>query len=260
MTDDASKVETLEEWAARVADEHTEKVDERRAKELDFIASMTAHALWSMPVGYGGGLNPFDMQPRSFFMSDGGRKALAFGRANGWPPAEAFAREGVFGVSWSADAWANDCFYRLGVEMSVGALKAFDQAHKELDVIRRERTAGLPLPTLILEDHEIRFDPETREMSVFTHDEELVVIKPGAPGSSTPLSAVKGIGDKLEARLHAVGVQSVEALAELSAAGDDEGPAGDEARLQAIKDADADLFERLSALILSARKHLHAQP
>jgi hypothetical protein len=71
---------------------------------------------------------------------------------------------------------------------------------------------------------------------------------------------VKGIGDKLEARLHAVGVQSVEALAELSAAGDDEGPAGDEARLQAIKDADPDLFERLNTLILSARKHLYERP
>jgi hypothetical protein len=292
MSDDDEKVETFEEWAARMADTHVQLVDQRRSQDLSYIASMTCNALWGMPVLYGQGRHPVDRHPDAFFMSNGGEKALAFGRANGWPPAEAFARERVFGVEWSASAWANDCFYRLGIEMAVGALKAFDAAHKELDAIRRERTAGLRLPRLDLEGCVVRFDPDTREPTILkfdgmrkpedkaggdgdqggaperaTQDDQDGAPEPGVspepdatPGPSTPPSAVKGIGDKLEARLHAVGVQSVEALAELSAAGDDEGPAGDEARLQAIKDADPDLFERLNTLILSARKHLYERP
>lgn len=73
-----------------------------------------------------------------------GLDALEFGRKNGWPPAEAFAREGCFGEPWDKARWDSDVFYRLGIVMAVGALKAFDEQREALEAVRKI-TAELPV-------------------------------------------------------------------------------------------------------------------
>ena len=366
------------------ADEFAVLVDNRRHAELKLLACLAADHMAAVIRKFGAG-HDLALSADWFNMSANVLKALDFGRSNGWPPAEAFAREGLLSVKWDADAWATDCFYRLSHEMAVGALKAFDAVDLDIGVVQlltqrldmpeapdwemsapasdgdqdgNEGTDEWPLTAepvfdgqcirigLSLDSLQCGFagslterggdpfiitDPvqfardvcgalknESESGTTLVHtmfdqafdtaiengseavkevsEEEFedwsaslpwvhgraapasdgdqggsegadpVVIEPDAhtpepdatPGPSTPLSAVNGIGDKLEARLHRVSVQSVEALADLSIEGEDI-PFPDD-KLKAIEDADADLYQRLPGLIKAARDHLAARP
>lgn len=131
---------------------------------------------------------------------------VAFGLRQNLPPAEAFARESArLGLPFSKTEWDNDPLFRAGWEAFravVAALAEIDLGLDPKPEPEPKRAQPRPAPGDFAHERESR-ERIAPPAKIDTHPGE------GSEGG-TPLSAVKGIGEKLEARLMAIGVLTVE--------------------------------------------------
>lgn len=171
------------------------------------------------------------------------RELIDFGRRHQWPPAEAFARQGrVYGVPFNERAWHGDPLYRAGWE----AFRAIGAALAPLKLgLDPEPEPAEPRP----QPRPGPGDNALERVGRHRIDYGFNTRRPAAKVARTPLSAVKGIGEKIEARLMEVGFEGVEHFAGCSP--------HERVAMIAKDEGLADLVER-GDLIAKAHAHLDA--
>ncbi|MAK64735.1 MAG: hypothetical protein CMF75_08385 [Maricaulis sp.] len=131
-----------------------------------------------------------------FGATDAVVRLLQFGEAANWPPAEAFARHAgaVGGPVFNAAAWKGVPVYRAGWEVFRATAQAL---------------SGLRLTVDYSPPEPVRQPRPGRGENALEREGNDPIRHP----RRTPLSQVKGIGEKIEARLMALGIKSVEDFA-----------------------------------------------
>lgn len=177
-----------------------------------------------------------------------------FGCKHAWPPAEAFARQyaEICRAPFDPEEWASSGHLRVAWEV----FRAVGHAVSGIDLGIAPRAAA---PAVAVRPRDPDDDALERVAGAFDRERIGAAPTPQAaePASAgTPLSAVDGIGEKIEAALMAAGIANVEELAALNPdrlyrMGSDSAGAADRKALELINDRQ---------LIGAAKDHLASMP